>query len=119
LCLELDRLDTSGVSHEIAVALLLMVARDLEDKLIAIGFGENQEMGLVCVEKVRMMFDGVKITGSDNESAAENGEIPKEIEFNNFNDFCANNDNLLKILNTAWKKWVEDTRKTTKEQGDD
>lgn len=115
LTLELDRLNKDEVPHEVAVALMLMVARDLEDKLITIGFGGNQEMGLVCVDKVRMLFENVQIEGTGQESAENGDGASTGIEFESFEGFCVDNKALLKKLNEAWKSWIGNTSQNEKE----
>ena len=79
-----------------AIALLLLVVRDLANDRLPLGFATHRGMGTVCVERV-------EIAGADlPEALGPLGRV--ELNGGRLNDLPAE---LRHALNQAWRKWIE------------
>ena len=79
-----------------AIALLLLVVRDLANNRLPLGFATHRGMGTVCVERV-------EIAGADlPEALGPLGRV--ELNGGRLNDLPAE---LRHALNQAWRKWIE------------
>jgi CRISPR/Cas system CSM-associated protein Csm3 (group 7 of RAMP superfamily) len=106
IVLELD-LSSKSIPKYVAIALVLLVLRDMMLSKIPLGYATNRGMGAIAVDRI-------KITG--------NGLTPElaaladvTIENSNLNNLSPE---LLNALTTSWKEWIDSqTNHQTEVQG--
>lgn len=95
ITLDLNQLEKNQENSSVAIALILLVLRDMMAKRIPLGYGTNRGMGAIVVNSIH-------IQGKD---LPENLSALQDVTWQSgqFNDLDAN---LRGLLTTAWTNWI-------------
>ena len=98
ITLDLKQIEKSQENSSVAIALILLVLRDMMAGRIPLGYGTNRGMGAIAINYIHIQGKGLEDL-SDNFSALQNVTW----ESGQFNDLDAN---LRGLLTTAWTNWI-------------